>query len=333
MSAHASTDVDERFGDVERTPLPSAAASGAAYSPVTFKTASTAMSEQDTSGSLIVVPLAAGEELEALAFLAERPLHTVIMSGFIRDNGLISPLHRGVFYACRNASGRIEGIALIGHLVLVEARSDAVLAMFAQVARSCPTAHTMVGEQATIERFWVHVIGFGVTPRLICREYLFERHDPPAATETIAGLRLATSADLDLIIPVHAAMAFDESGVNPLKADPAGFRQRCAQRIEKGRVWVWTEGDRLIFKADVIADTPEVSYLEGIYVSPEDRGKGLGLRCLSQLTRDLLRRTKCVCLLANERHQTAIRVYQRAGFRRLDCYDTVFWPRQSIERS
>lgn len=291
------------------------------------------MSEQDTSGSLIVVPLAAGEESEALAFLAERPLHTVIMSGFIRDNGSISPLHRGVFYACRNTSGRIEGIALIGHLVLVEARSDAVLAMFAQVARSCPTAHTMVGEQAAIERFWVHVIEFGVTPRRICREYLFERHDPSAAIETIIGLRLATPADLDLIIPIHAAMAFDESGVNPLKADPEGFRQRCAQRIEKGRVWVWTEGDRLIFKADVIADTPEVSYLEGIYVSPEDRGKGLGLRCLSQLTRDLLRRTKCVCLLANERHQTAIRVYERAGFRRLCCYDTVFWPRQSIEQA
>lgn len=291
------------------------------------------MSEQDSSGSLVVAPLAAGEEAEALAFLAERPLHTVIMSGFIRDNGSISPLHRGVFYVCRNTSGRIEGVALVGHLVLVEARSDAVLAMFAQVARSCPTAHTMVGEQALIERFWVHVIGFGVTPRLICREYLFERRDPPPPSEPIAGLRLATLADLDLIIPVHAAMALDESGVNPLQIDPAGFRQRCAQRIEKGRVWTWTEGDRLIFKADIIADTPEVTYLEGVYVSPEDRGKGYGLRCLSQLTRDILHRSKSVCLLANERHHLAIRVYERAGFRRLCYYDTVFWPRQPLEQA
>ena len=34
-------------------------------------------------------------EAEALAFLAAEPLHNVYMSGFIRDNGLVSPLNRG----------------------------------------------------------------------------------------------------------------------------------------------------------------------------------------------------------------------------------------------
>jgi hypothetical protein len=34
-------------------------------------------------------------EAEVLDFLSERPLHTVAMTGFIRDNGLVSELNRG----------------------------------------------------------------------------------------------------------------------------------------------------------------------------------------------------------------------------------------------
>ena len=62
---------------------------------------------------------------EVLAFLAERPTHTVVMAGFIRDHGLISPLNRGTFYACRNRAGRIEGVALVGHATLLETRTTA----------------------------------------------------------------------------------------------------------------------------------------------------------------------------------------------------------------
>src|SRR5215208_6363229 len=63
---------------------------------------------------------------EVLAFLEERPVHTVAMAGFIRDNGLVSPLNRGTFYGCRNSEGRLEGVALIGHATLIDARTDRV---------------------------------------------------------------------------------------------------------------------------------------------------------------------------------------------------------------
>jgi uncharacterized protein len=123
---------------------------------------------------------------------------------------------------------------------------------------------------------------------------------------------------------VHAEMAREESGVNPMEKDSNGFRLRSARRIEQGRVWVLMENGRLIFKADVIADTPEVAYLEGIYVSPEDRGQGMGRNCLSQLTRHLLARTKVVSLLVNELNQTASAFYLKAGFKPRAHYNTIF---------
>jgi predicted GNAT family acetyltransferase len=85
-------------------------------------------------------------------------------------------------------------------------------------------------------------------------------------------LRLATLDDLHLVAPVHAAMAEAESDINPLEKDREGFLSRCARRINKNRVWVIVKDQRLIFKADIQAETPEVIYLEGVYVSPKARG-------------------------------------------------------------
>jgi len=118
-------------------------------------------------------------------------------------------------------------------------------------------------------------------------------------------------------------MAFEESGVNPLFVDPEGFYRRCARRIEQKRVWVNVENGELIFKADVISDTPEVVYLEGVYVSPYQRGKGLGARCIRQLTNQLLTTTASVCLLVNQKNAAAHACYQNAGFTLRALYDTL----------
>jgi uncharacterized protein len=261
---------------------------------------------------------------EVLAFLAERPIHTVCMVGFIRDNGLESSLNRGAFYGCRNSEGRLEGVALIGHTTLIEVRTDRALKEFALVAQVCSNTFMIMGEQERIEQFWNHYADEGQEIRLICRELLFELRRPVQLSERIEGLRLATRKDLELIAPVHAAMAEAESGVNPLSKDPVGFLQRCARRIEKGRVWVLVENDQLIFKADIQADTPDVMYLEGIYVNPAMRGQGIGRRCLAQLTQCLLERSKSICLLANEKNEKAHSLYRLSNFKLRGHYYTTF---------
>ena len=269
-------------------------------------------------------PLAEKHKAEILAFLRERPLHTVYMTGCILDNGVVSPLNRGSFYGYRGRDGRLEGVALIGHATLFETRSDASLAAFAALAQKCTRTHLLLGEMEKVENFWSHYAGGGQEPRLVCRELLFEQKYPVEVNEPVRGLRKATLADLELVMPIHARMAFEESGVNPMEKDPIGFRLRCARRIEQGRVWVLVEDGRLIFKADVVSETSEVTYLEGIYVAAEDRGQGVGLRCLSQLTRKLLARTKTVSLLVNELNQAASNFYPKAGFMLRAHYDTIF---------
>lgn len=278
----------------------------------------------EAAGALKARPLAAAEEAEALAFLAVRPVHTVALAGFIRDNGLVSPLNRGSFYGCRDAEGQLIGVALIGHATLIETDSDEALAAFALIARACPNTHVMMGETEKIERFWQYYAEDGRSPRLVCREHLMEQSWPVEVREAVPGLRLATAEDLEQVMNVQAEMAFEESGVDPRAKDPEGFRRRCARRIEQGRVWVWTEEGRLVFKADIISETPDVTYLEGVWVAPERRGQSLGLRCLSQLGRELLARVRAVTLLVNEQRPEALSFYRRAGYRACSQYDTIY---------
>ncbi len=278
----------------------------------------------DEESSLAVLALREEHKAEVLNFLAERPIQTVFMEGFIRDNGLVSSLNRGTFYGCRDLQGRLEGVAMIGHFTLVEARTERALAAFARLAQSCPSAYMILGEADQIQSFWTYFARAGRTPRRVCRQVLFERQQLGDPLEAVAGLRVATPADLTIILPVFARMVIQESGVNPLELDPIGFHERWLRRVEQNRVWLWTENGRLIFSTTLMSETPEVIYLEGIYVDPDERGKGYGRRCLSQLSRSLLHRTKSLCLFANEQNEQAHAFYQKVGYRITGCYDTIY---------
>lgn len=269
--------------------------------------------------------LVESEREEVLAFLAERPVHTVCMAGLIRDNGVESAHNRGTFYGCRNSEGRLEGVALVGHATLLDARTRRAYSEFALAAQVSTHTHMILGESDAVEEFWNHYADAGQRMRRACRELLFELTKPIEDVCEIEGMRPATAEDLDLVAPVHAGLAEAESGVNPLDVDPEGFRARCLRRIEHGRVWVVVSADgRLLFKADVQAETPEVVYLEGIYIHPAERGTGVGRRCLKQLSRHLLLRARRVCLLVNEENERAHSFYRICGFKLRGLYDTIF---------
>jgi GNAT superfamily N-acetyltransferase len=282
--------------------------------------------------AFIVVPdlsrlqsLQTADEQEVLEFLKMRPVHTVVMTSFIQDNGLESPNNRGSFYSYRNSAGKLEGVALIGHSTIIEARSKDALVAFALKARESETPiHIMMSDGNSIEDFWQYYSDGNRQPRLVCEERLFEIKHPVMVRETVPGLRLATKEEFMPVAEAHARVAFEESGVNPMEKDREGYLKRVLRRIEQGRVWVVFEEDMLVFKADVVAETSEVMYLEGIYVNPGNRGKGIGANCLSQLSRVLLEKVKYVCLLSNVDFQQAHNAYLKAGFKSKDCCVTMF---------
>lgn len=269
--------------------------------------------------------LSGPDEAEVLRFLNLRPVHTVVMTSFILDNGIGSELNRGKFYGYRGAGGELEGVALIGHNTLVEARSEESLKALAFVARKSRTPiHLIMSSANSAEDFWRYYGDGFHEPRLTCTEFLFEVSFPFMVPNCNWDVRPAKPSELTQVAEAHAAIAFMESEVDPMQQDREGFMKRVLRRIEQHRVFVVYDGDKLVFKADIIAETADVVYLEGVYVAPEYRGQGVGSSCLAKLTLHLLKRVQNVCLLSNINFIEAHMMYLKAGFKHTDSCTTLF---------
>lgn len=272
-----------------------------------------------------IVQLRETEKQEVLEFLAQRPVHTVVMTSLIQDNGMENTDNRGAFYGYRSDRGTLEGVALIGHTTLIETRSENSLTAFALVARKSETPiHFMMSDGKTIETLWNHYTDGLRKPRLVCPELLFEQNSPFMVRKCEWDVRLAEQSELEQIAVAHDEVAFIESGSSPMAKDREGFLKRCLKRIEQKRTFVVFENGNLVFKADIAAETSDVVYLEGIYVAPDYRGKGVGSNCLSNLSRQLLERVENVCLLSNVEFKAAHRSFVKAGFKNTDCCQTIF---------
>ena len=269
--------------------------------------------------------LTAENQMEVIEFLSQRPVHTVVMKSFIQDNGLQSADNRGQFFGYRSSNGTLEGVALIGHTTLIEARSNDSIVAFALQARVSTTPlHIIMSDTKTTERFWKFYADAHQQPRLSCNELLFELNFPFLVQKSKWNVRAAKTEELEQIAEAHAEVAFIESGVNPLEKDREGFLKRTLKRIEKGRTFVVFENGKLVFKADIVAETSDVVYLEGIYVAPEFRGQGVGSECLSVMSLELMNRVSNVCLLSNAEFKSAHKSFAKAGFKNTDACLTLF---------
>jgi GNAT superfamily N-acetyltransferase len=271
------------------------------------------------------IGLGEGDRKEVLNFLAIRPVHTVVMTSFIIDNGMVSDLNRGKFFGYRSPEGKLEGVALIGHTTLVEARSENALKALAFAARSAETPiHLIMSSGEEAESFYSYLTGGSAQPRLTCVEALFEARFPFAVQPCEWTIGNADMDQLEQVAEAQAEIAFIECGVDPMFKDREGFLKRVARRIEQDRVFTVYDNGKLIFKADIIAETTEAIYLEGVYVHPEYRGNGLGSRCLAALTQDLLNRVDNICLLSNVDFTVAHRSFEGAGYTRTDQCVSLF---------
>jgi len=194
---------------------------------------------------------------------------------------------------------------------------------FAEVtARS--RARMVIGEEKAVGELWDAVSSRMPPPREDRPgQPVYVIDEPPAPGET--GLREATTADLDVLVPACAQAHFEEIGVDPLRRDPEGFRWRTQAQIGEGRSWVWLDGDTILFKAEASAWTPHAVQLQQVWVDPAVRGRGYGARGMRDLCRRLLERTPTVCLFVRADNEAGIATYESIGMRRSISYRSLIF--------
>jgi ribosomal protein S18 acetylase RimI-like enzyme len=249
---------------------------------------------------------------ETLAFCAEDPVERVFLEDVAR-RGL------GRFVAL----GRNGSLTALCHVGVNVVPSGTGCEVFGRAAAS-GRARMVIGEEGAVDELWQAARRFMPVPREDRPGqpvYLID--EPPAAGET--GLREATLADLDLLVPACAAAHEEEIGVNPLGRDPDGFRWRTQAQIGEGRSWIWVEDGTILFKAEASAWTPEAVQLQQVWVDPAARGSGNAQRGMRDLCRRLLEQVPRICLFVRPENTPAIHVYEAIGMRRTISYRSLIF--------
>ena len=130
------------------------------------------------------------------------------------------------------------------------------------------------------------------------------------------AVRLVRPDELNLLFPASVAMYTEEVGVSPLD-DQGGarYRQRVGDLINMRRAYARFIDGQVVFKADLAVVTRHTAQVQGVWVHPDYRGKGLAIAGMAAVVRDALRRVApTVSLYVNDYNTPARRVYARCGF-------------------
>ena len=91
----------------------------------------------------------------------------------------------------------------------------------------------------------------------------------------------------------------EELSADTAPPDASAWRARMTQLVDRGWSWVWTEGGRVVFKAELSAWTPDVVQVQGVFTGPSRRGRGVATAGMTALCSLLLDEVPLVTLYVN----------------------------------
>jgi uncharacterized protein len=226
------------------------------------------------------------------------------------------------------AARRIESLCWSGaHLVPVCATPSAVAAFADLLGAETRICSSIIGRSEAVLDLWDRLGGHWGPARDI-RPYqplLVADTDPPIAADP--EVRLVRPNEVDQLFPAAVAMYTEEVGVSPLQEDGGrGYQRRMSELVRGKRAYARFAGGRVIFKAELAIVTRRTTQVQGVWVDPEFRGRGLAAAAMAAVVSDALRRVApTVSLYVNDYNTPARRVYARCGFRSEGSFATVLF--------
>ncbi len=219
-------------------------------------------------------------------------------------------------------------------------RSD-VLGSFSQLAlRMGRRCSSIVGPSSDVLALWELLDGSWKQPREIRpRQYSMAITQPPRVAPD-PRVRYARSADFDGVFPASVHMFHEEVGISPLSFGSAYYAARVQELIEQRRTLISTKpatnygtpdapdapatAGRVLFKSDFGAVASSVAQVQGVWIDPEFRGRGLSVAAVAATVVHGLRDVApTVSLYVNDYNSRAVAAYRHVGFEDVGMSATV----------
>jgi predicted GNAT family acetyltransferase len=263
---------------------------------------------------------------EALAVCDRDPVANVFVGSRIRTQGL-DPTRLGAQIWGYAESGQLSSLCYSGaNLVPVEATPDAVAAFAARARMQGRRCSSIVGPADVVGQLLSLLGSSWGRPREI------RAVQPVLAISTMPlvppdpAVRMVRRDELGLLLPACIAMFTEEVGVSPIGADGgAAYRSRVAELIAAGRSLARIDGNEVLFKAEIGAVTPQACQVQGVWVPPAARGRGLAVHGMAAVVLAGLKLAPVVSLYVNDFNAPARAAYRKAGFSQVGTFTSVLF--------
>ena len=224
--------------------------------------------------------------------------------------------------------GHLESLCYAGANLCPVAPTPAAITAFAGRARLLGLrCSTIVGEAPAVLDLWEMLRQYWGPPREIrAAQPVMAISGPPrvAPDPLVRRVRLE---EFDVLLPASVAMFTEEVGVSPMGPDGGGgYRARVRELIAGGRSFARIENGQVVFKAEIASVTPLACQVQGVWVRPELRGRGLAEAGMAAVVAEALRAVApVVSLYVNDFNLPARAAYRRVGFTQIATFASVLF--------
>jgi uncharacterized protein len=264
---------------------------------------------------------------EVTEVLSRDPVADVFVASRVQAVGL-DPARLGGEMWGFVADGRLEALCHAGaNLVPVQAGDEAVRAFADRARRQGRRCASIVGDRAAVAALWGELEpAWGPAREVRDPQPLMAISSAPVVAAD-PGVRPVGMEDLDVLLPACVAMFTEEVGISPLGVDGGvAYRGRVAELVRAGRAFARIEDGRVLFKAEVGSASTAACQVQGVWVPPELRGRGLaapGMAAVVELAREAV--APVVSLYVNEYNEAARATYRRVGFTDVGAFMSVLF--------
>lgn len=259
--------------------------------------------------------------------LARNPVADVFVASRVAACGL-DPWRLGAEMWGHVVDGRVAALCYSGANLWPVAAGVVASRLFAERARrQGRRCSSIVGDAESVRVMWRYLEpSWGKAREIRDAQPLLSISGSPLVKPD-PGVRQVRPDELDVLLPACVAMFTEEIGVSPVAADGGVlYRARVAEFIGQRRSFARIENGRVLFKAEIGAVAGGVCQVQGVWVTPELRGRGLGVAgTASVVALAQAMFAPVVSLYVNEFNHVARAAYDRVGFRRVGTFASILF--------
>ncbi|WOC14488.1 GNAT family N-acetyltransferase [Gordonia sp. MP11Mi] len=267
-------------------------------------------------------PLGARDAQAVMHALETDPVAACMVAARVEAYGLAPRLLGGELWS---ASTPEESLCFSGANLMPLAGDANDLDYFADRVLAAPRVCTsLVGDAELALGLWSRVAPEWGSPREVRSEQPLLALRGAPSIEPDPHVRLVQATDLDTYFPAAVEMFRGEVGVDPCAGDGGqSYRRRLAALISARRVFARFEDDQVVFKAEIGSMSRRVGQIQGVWVDPAARGRGLGASGTAAVAAAIARQGRTASLYVNSFNTAARAVYRTVGFNQVGTFATV----------